>query len=59
MARDMFLIVTVPVILGMLIRKFISNSALKFEPIAKKISLALFIFVLIGAIAAEKENIIS
>tara|TARA_B100000700_G_scaffold278431_1_gene326557 strand:- start:1189 stop:2040 length:852 start_codon:yes stop_codon:yes gene_type:complete len=59
MARDMFLIVTVPVILGMLIRKFISNSALKFEPIAKKISLALFILVLIGAIAAEKENIIS
>ena len=36
MSRDMFLIVTVPVILGMLFRKFISGLALKFEPIAKK-----------------------
>ena len=59
MARDMFLIVTVPVILGMLIRKFISNSALKFEPIAKKVSIVLFIIVLLGAIAAERENVIS
>ena len=59
MSRDMFLIVTVPVILGMLFRKFISGIALKFEPIAKKISVLLFILVLLGAIAAEKENVIS
>ena len=59
MARDMFLIVTVPVILGMLIRSFASGAALKFEPIAKKISIVLFVLVLLGAIAAERENVIS
>jgi BASS family bile acid:Na+ symporter len=55
----MFLIVTVPVILGILIRRFASGAALKFEPIAKKISIVLFVLVLLGAIAAERENVIS
>jgi len=59
MAISMFLIVTVPVVIGMIFRKFVSNVALKFEPIAKKISLALFIIVLLGAILAEKNNVIS
>ena len=59
MSRDMFLIVTVPVILGMLLRKFASTLSLRFEPMAKKISIILFVFVLLGAIAAEKENVIS
>ena len=59
MSRDIFLIVTVPVILGMLIRSFASGAALKFEPIAKKISIVLFVLVLLGAIAAERENVIS
>jgi len=59
MSRNMFLIVTVPVILGMLLRRFVSGAALKFEPIARKISIALFVLVLLGAIAAEKENVIS
>ena len=59
MSRDMFLIVTVPVILGMLLRGFASGAALKFEPIAKKISILLFVLVLLGAIAAERENVIS
>ena len=59
MSRDMFLIVTVPVILGMLLRKFSSGVALKLEPIAKKISIVLFVIVLLGAIAAERENVIS
>ena len=59
MSRDMFLIVTMPVILGMLIRSFASGAALKFEPIAKKISIVLFVLVLLGAIAAERENVIS
>jgi len=59
MSRDMFLIVTVPVILGMLLRRFASGIALKFEPIAKKISIVLFALVLLGAIAAERENVIS
>lgn len=59
MSRDMFLIVTVPVILGMLLRKFSSDVALKLEPIAKKVSIMLFVLVLLGAIAAERENVIS
>jgi len=59
MSRDMFLIVTVPVILGMLLRKFSSGVALKLEPIAKKVSIVLFVLVLLGAIAAERENVIS
>ena len=59
MAISMFLIVTVPVILGMIFRRFASNAAIKFEPIAKKISIGLFIIVLLGAILAEKDNIVS
>ena len=59
MSRDMFLIVTVPVILGMLLRRFASGAALKFEPIAKKVSIVLFVIVLLGAIVAERENVIS
>jgi len=59
MSRNMFLIVTVPVVLGMLFRKFASNIAQKFEPLAKKISTILFVIVLLGAIAAEKDNIFS
>ena len=59
MAISMFLIVTVPVIIGMIFRKFASNVAFKFEPIAKKISMVLFVIVLLGAILAEKDNIVS
>ena len=58
-AISMFLIVTVPVILGMLFRKFAPNAAIKFESIAKKISIVLFVIVLLGAILAEKDNIVS
>ena len=59
MAISMFLIVTVPVVIGMTFRKFASNAALKFEPLAKKVSIVLFVLVLLGAIAAEKENVFS
>ena len=59
MALSMFLIVTLPVILGMIIKKILSNFALSFEPIAKKISIFLFVLVLIGAILAERSNVIS
>ena len=58
-ARNMFLIVTVPVVLGMLFRKFVSKSATSFEPMAKKISAGLFVVVLLGAVVSERENIIS
>ena len=53
MAINMFLIITVPVLLGVLCRKIFYQFTLKFEPIAKKISILLFVLVLIGAIVAE------
>ena len=58
-AIKMFLIVTVPVIIGMLFRKFLSSISISFEPLAKKISAVLFVLVLIGAIVAEKDNVVS
>ena len=58
-AKDMFLIVTVPVILGMLLRSFASSLTQKIEAFTKKLSAILFVIVLLGAIAAERENISS
>ena len=58
-AIKMFLIVTVPVIIGMLFRKFLSSISISFEPFAKKISAVLFVLVLLGAIVAEKDNVVS
>ena len=58
-AIKMFLIVTVPVIIGMLCRKFLSSISISFEPLAKKISAVLFVLVLLGAIVAEKDNVVS
>ena len=55
----MFLIVVVPTLLGMIFRKFLTDITIKLESICKKISLILFIIVLLGAIFAEKDNIIS
>ena len=57
-ALKLFFIVTVPVILGMLFKRFASGMASKLEPIAKKISTGLFVLVLLGAIAKQRENII-
>ena len=58
-ASKMFLIVTIPVLLGMLFKKLFSNVASSFEPTAKKISAVLFVLVLLGAILSERNNIIS
>ena len=58
-ALNMFLIVTAPVIIGMLFRKLANNVATRFESIAKRISAILFVLVLIGAILAERENVVS
>jgi len=57
-AIEMFTLVTVPLIIGMLLKIFIPNIVLKFEPIAKKISLGLFIIVLLGAILSKKNDIV-
>ena len=58
-ARNMFLIVTVPVILGMIFRKFLTEVSKGFEPYSKKISIGLFVIVLLGAVISERENVIS
>ena len=58
-ASQMFLIVTIPVLIGMAFRKFFSKAVESFHPIAKNISTILFVLVLIGAIISERENVIS
>ena len=54
-AVKMFLIVTVPVIIGMILSRILNS----FENLAKKISTVLFFLVLLGAILAERENVVS
>ena len=54
-AIQMFLIVTVPVILGVLLSRMLSS----FEKIAKNISIILFALVLLGAILSQRENVIN
>ena len=54
-ALKMFLIVTIPVLIGMILNKILSS----FENLAKKISTVLFFLVLVGAILAERENVVS
>jgi len=57
-AVSVFLIVTVPVIIGLMVRKYAENFAIRFEVIGQKISAALFALVLLGAIVQERNNII-
>ena len=54
-ALKMFLIVTIPVLIGM----SLSGVLYSYESLAKKISTVLFFLVLLGAILAERQNVIS
>tara|TARA_B100000029_G_scaffold504455_1_gene583312 strand:- start:2961 stop:3794 length:834 start_codon:yes stop_codon:yes gene_type:complete len=54
-AIKMFLIVTVPVIIGIFCSKILNS----FKNIATNISTILFFLVLLGAILAERENVVS
>ena len=58
-ALSMFLIVTLPVLLGMGVRSFLNSLTLKIENSARFISTLLFVLVLLGAILAERENVVS
>jgi len=58
-ALSMFLIVTLPVLMGMGVRSFLNNLTLKIEKTARFISTLLFVLVLLGAILAERENVVS
>ena len=54
-ALKMFLIVTIPVLIGMLLKNILNS----FENLSKKISTVLFFLVLLGAVLAERDNVIA
>ena len=54
----MFLVVTLPVVIGMLIRKFAQNFIIKTTALIEKISLTLFMIVFISIWLEEWDNII-
>ncbi len=58
-ALKMFLVVTVPVILGMVIRKFADNFITSKVEIFNKLNIVLFTIFFIAAFYEERENIIS
>jgi len=57
-AVSVFLIVAVPVLIGLLIRRFAEGFALRVEPASRKLSAVLFVLVLAGAIVQERANIV-
>ena len=57
-AISVFVIVTVPVLLGLAVRRLAAKFAIRFELLARKISAGLFVLVLAGAILAERDNIV-
>jgi len=58
-ALKMFLVVTVPVILGMIIRKFAENFVASKVGIFNKLNIVLFVIFFFAAFYEEKENLIS
>ena len=56
MIRGVFLITTLPVILGMGIRYFFSRTVLRIEKHARRIAAALFIVIVFGAFASQWEH---
>ena len=57
-AISIFFIVTVPVLIGLLVRRFAQPFATRVEPWTNRISTALFVIVLVGAIVQQRNNII-
>jgi len=57
-AISVFLIVTVPVLIGLAVRRLAESFALRFEPVARRVSGGLFVLVLAGAIFQERSNIV-
>ena len=56
-AIGVFLIVTVPVTLGLLVRRYAARFALRIEPSARTLAAVLFVLVLAGAIYQERNNL--
>lgn len=57
-ALGVFLIVAVPVLIGLSIRRYAEGFALRVQPAARRISAVLFVLVLAGAIVQERSNIV-
>ena len=57
-SMKMFLVVTFPVLIGMLIRKFAKNFISSKEQLIQRISVFLFALVFLAILIEEKENII-
>lgn len=57
-AFQVFLMVTLPVLLGMTVRRLAEHTALRLDPYFRRIAGVLFLLVLAGAILKEKENVI-
>lgn len=57
-AVSVFIIVAVPVLLGLLLRRSAEGFAVRLEPLARRISTWLFVLVLAGAIYQERSNVI-
>ena len=55
----MFIVVTLPVIIGMIIRKFATNFIITNNNLIQKISIALFVIVFLAIWVEERENILS
>ena len=58
-AISVFAIVTVPVLIGLAVRRCAEGFAIRLEPIARHISALLFVLVLAGAIFQERANIVA
>lgn len=58
-AISVFVIVTVPVTIGLLVRHFADTFAHRVEPATRHISTVLFVIVLAGAIYQERDNIVT
>ena len=57
-AVGVFLMVTVPMAAGLAVRRLARGFATRFEPWARKISAVLFVLVVVGAVAAERDNVV-
>ena len=57
-AISVFLIVTVPVLIGLIVRRFAEGFALRVEPVARTVSAVLFVLVLAASIYQVRSNIV-
>lgn len=55
-ALSVFLLVTVPVAIGVALRRWLERTALRIHAVMRRVSIGLFILVLAGAIFQEHEN---